>query len=430
MSEKKKSKEAKKNASVKNHQKTGTVLNTNTVLVIGGGASGLMAAIMAARNGAKVTLLEHNDKNGKKLNATGNGKCNFTNSEWKPSYLRGEHPEFADAALSAFTVEDTLAFFEDLGLVPLEKNGYFYPKSGQAASVTALLNQEASALGVKMKSKEHVCEIRKIKAENQNGVMDSFWQAVTEGWHYEAKSVILACGSCASSIAGADGSGYELAKALGHTIITPMPALTGLKLKEKGKVFSKWAGVRFEGKVTIVSDGQIIADAAGELQLTEYGISGIPVFQVSRYAIRSLSEEKHVTVGLDFMPDLTDTEIQCMIQKRKERAPYKNIQDLFCGWMPDKLVQALSECSDFPNNLKSLTFAVKEGMPFANAQVASGGVSTTEIDEKTMESRLQKDIYFCGELIDIDGTCGGYNLQWAWSSGAAAGRSAAGKDKL
>lgn len=400
----------------------------NTVIVIGGGASGLMAAIMAARAGAKVTLLEQNEKNGKKINATGNGKCNFTNRYWDDTVIRGEDPSFAQSALAQFTVKDTIDFFESLGMMVIDKNGYFYPRSGQASSVTELLTTEAKSCGVKMKTREFVKEIRKIDPKSSEPNQKQSWQVLTEGWHYEADCIILACGSCASSVSGSNDSGYTLAKSLKHTIITPVPALTGLRLKDPGKFFSKWAGVRCEGKISLYISDCFVISQTGELQLTEYGISGIPTFQISRYATRAILDGKKTEVVLDFMPDLSMEEWNSLFFSRKEKWPNRKEKDLFLGCFPEKLLETLSAKNTLIQTIKELRFTVKEGMPFSHAQVAAGGVSTKEVSPETMESKLQKGIYFVGELLDIDGTCGGYNLQWAWSSGAVAGIHAAGKE--
>ena len=209
------------------------------IVIVGGGAAGLMASIMAAREGGAVTVLEHNEKPGKKINATGNGKCNLTNLSRPSDAYRGTHPKFAEPALKEFSVQDTIKFFSALGIYTVNKNDYLYPHSGQASSVTEVLCMEARQLGVKIKTKEHVTKVKK-----EEGI----WKVYTPGWHYEGDAVILANGSKASQISGADGSGYDLAKKLGHRIIEPLPALTGLKCQ--GKPF-KWAGVRTEGKVTL-----------------------------------------------------------------------------------------------------------------------------------------------------------------------------------
>ena len=254
------------------------------VIVTGGGASGLMAAIAAAENGAAVTILEQNEKPGKKICATGNGKCNFTNIQVPSDAYRSENPGFEQAVLNQFPVEDTVKFFTRLGIYPVNKNGgYLYPHSGQAASVAEVLCMEARNLGVKIKTNQKVQRVFKEQ---------DIWKVQVEGWIYEGEAVILSNGSKASAISGSDGSGYELAAALGHRLIEPLPALTALKCRNTG--FSGWAGVRTEGRITLLVDGKKVTEETGELQLTDYGVSGIPVFQVSRYGIRALKQGKNV----------------------------------------------------------------------------------------------------------------------------------------
>lgn len=258
------------------------------VIVTGGGASGLMAAIAAAENGAAVTILEQNEKPGKKICATGNGKCNFTNIQVPSDAYRSENPGFEQAVLNQFPVEDTVKFFTRLGIYPVNKNGgYLYPHSGQAASVAEVLCMEARNLGVKIKTNQKVQRVFKEQ---------DIWKVQVEGWIYEGEAVILSNGSKASAISGSDGSGYELAAALGHRLIEPLPALTALKCKNTG--FSGWAGVRTEGRITLLVDGKKVTEETGELQLTDYGVSGIPVFQVSRYG--SLCTETGKKCDSDF----------------------------------------------------------------------------------------------------------------------------------
>ena len=235
------------------------------VIVVGGGASGLAAAIAAAENGAAVTLLEQNENPGRKICVTGNGRCNLTNRDMRPDIFRGQHPEFVEEILAQFTLEDTLAFFEKLGVAFTERNGWLYPRSNQAKCIPELLILKARALKVKIKTREHA---ESVSWENGR------WKVETSGWTYEGDKVILANGSKASQVPGSDGSGYELAANLGHHIIRPLPALTGLRCK--GNVFSAWAGVRTDAKVTLLIDGKRFVEESGEVQLTDYGISGIP----------------------------------------------------------------------------------------------------------------------------------------------------------
>lgn len=388
-----------------------------TIVVVGGGASGFMAAITAARAGAKVTILEQNNKLGKKILSTGNGRCNMTNLDQRADCYRSSFPGFAQNVLRIFSIENTMAFFKELGIFPKSRDGYIYPRSNQAASVVEALELEARRLKIKCKTQEEVVRIEKTEAG---------FSVLTKTWHYMCDSVILACGSKASVIEGSNGNGYQLAKNLGHKMVEPLPALVALK--GKGNWFSKWAGVRCDAEVTLLIDDQRCLSDAGEVQLTDYGISGIPVFQISRFASRALFEKKRVSVKIDFLPDMTKQEIIQELNRLAEHNANKKIGQLLIGLIPSKLIDVLTgECKtieQLAENIKNFSIQIKEPMDFAHAQVCTGGVACEEICSDTMESRLVPGIYFCGELIDVDGACGGYNLQWAWSSGYLAGISA------
>lgn len=392
------------------------------VCIVGGGAAGMIAAIMAARNHAAVTILEHNEKTGKKLLATGNGRCNLTNEKQEKMCYHSEHPELLWDILQNFPFEQTLDFFEKIGIYPVSKNGYFYPSSMQASSVQEVLEMEARFLKVKIKCKEHVKEI-KVSDTKEN----PRFSVVTETWQYPADAVILACGSQASEIDGADGSGYTLAKQLGLKVINPLPAL--VPLKGKGNYFSKWAGTRIYGKIYLQSQNKIVQTEEGELQLTDYGISGIPVFQLSGLAAKLLQHQHSVTLMIDFLPDVTPKELEELLLKRKELCPYKTTKELCIGLFPKKLIEVLvdkkTDLSTLAEKIKKFSMEIVGTKPFSNAQVCQGGVSLEEISPKTMECKKIPGLYLAGELLDADGICGGYNLQWAWSSGACAGKEAA-----
>ena len=392
------------------------------VCIVGGGAAGMIAAIMAARNHAAVTILEHNEKIGKKLLATGNGRCNLTNEKQEKMCYHSEHPELLWDILQNFPFEQTLDFFEKIGIYPVSKNGYFYPSSMQASSVQEVLEMEARFLKVKIKCKEHVKEI-KVSDTKEN----PRFSVVTETWQYPADAVILACGSQASEIDGADGSGYTLAKQLGLKVINPLPAL--VPLKGKGNYFSKWAGTRIYGKIYLQSQNEIVQTEEGELQLTDYGISGIPVFQLSGLAAKLLQHQHSVTLMIDFLPDVAPKELEELLLKRKELCPYKTTKELCIGLFPKKLIEVLvdknTDLSTLAEKIKKFSMEIVGTKPFSNAQVCQGGVSLEEISPKTMECKKIPGLYLAGELLDADGICGGYNLQWAWSSGACAGKEAA-----
>lgn len=406
------------------------------VFVIGAGASGLFAAITAARNGAAVTILEGMEKPGKKLLTTGNGKCNLTNTDMSdPNVYRSSNPEFVRQVLEQFNVSDTLAFFEDLGLLLKDRGGYIYPYVEQASAVLDLLLMEVKRLSIKLKCMEKVKRLYQAQGT---------WQIETAGWTYTADAVILSAGSKAAPVTGSDGSGYCLAEMAGHRIIPPLPALVPLKVK--GDWFKSLAGVRSAASLTLYVDQTPIMSETGELQWTDYGISGIVVFQLSRYAVRALSENKSVHVVVDLMPDFQTEELIHLLQNRCIRNPNRTIEESLTGILNKKIITVMLKQTKIKNTkpgntvtadeIKALAECMKNNTAgiigyrdFSQAQVCSGGVSVSEADNASLESRIAPGLFFAGEILDIDGACGGYNLQWAWSSGYAAGLHSACIDK-
>lgn len=401
------------------------------IAVIGGGASGMMAAIAAASQNAKVTIIEHQNRVGKKILATGNGHCNFTNVKQEPQFYHSENPTFPFSVYEQFTARDTIIFFKQLGIFSKNRNGYLYPHSDQAAAVLEVLRMELKRLEVEIMTETHCQEIisgkRGFLIDSSRGKL-SF------------DRVIIAAGGKAAPATGSDGSGYELAKKLGHRIIPVLPALVQLRCKEA--FYKSIAGLRMNGKVTIFTDGQMMAFDTGEIQLTGYGISGIPVFQVSHEAAKGLHQKKRVTAILDFMPEFTDQQLAEFLRDRIDYRPQKTLEEFFVGLFPKKFFELLIRLSGLPRNkpaeklsdqeigalvtlIKEFKTAIEATNSFEQAQVCSGGVDTKEINESTMESRYVKGVYFAGEILDVDGECGGYNLQWAWSSGYIAGKEAA-----
>ena len=386
------------------------------IAIIGGGASGLVAAIAAARTNpqAQILIYEKKDSAGKKILATGNGRCNLTNKDMNASYFHSDNLSVVEEVLQKFGYEDTIAFFTSLGLLTKARGNYVYPYSDQASTVLDLLKSELDRLHVKITTDVTVTGI----SPTSHG-----FTVLTDHQKQKADAVILACGGKANSRLGSDGSGYALAKELGHTMVPVVPAL--VQLKVKNHPFAKAAGVRTDAVVTAVCHGQPAASDHGELQLTAYGISGIPVFQISRYASRALEENKKVSVSLNFFPAYTETELREFLKKRQERCPWLGKQEIFTGILPEKLAKVLLKQKDPLKAAADFSLSIRDTSGFEQAQVCAGGVDTMEIHPETMESVLHKGLYFAGEIVDIDGPCGGYNLQWAWSSGAVAGRSSA-----
>ncbi|MDD3252305.1 MAG: NAD(P)/FAD-dependent oxidoreductase [Lachnospiraceae bacterium] len=405
------------------------------LIIIGGGASGLMAGITAAREGAEVTILEHMERVGKKILSTGNGRCNMTNLSLRAEHYRCTQKQFPMKVLDRFSVWDTLAFFDEIGIVTKNKNGYIYPNSEQASAVLDTLRMEAERLGIAIRLS---CQVKSIRKKGRQEFFVDTDQGMVCG-----NRLILATGSKAAPVTGSDGSGYDLAKRLGHTVITPLPAL--VQLRCEGNYYKQLAGIRCEAVIKLLCDGRTLAADQGEVQLTDYGISGIPTFQVSRFASVALAEGKAVTAELDFLPSKSMEDTRLFLKKRAAAMPERMAGDFLVGVLNRKLAGVLLKLSgialDQPvrdiakPSLEKLTMKLKQFQTrviatnsFEQAQVCCGGVDTREIRPETMESRVVPGLYLVGELLDVDGVCGGYNLQWAWSTGAVAGRSA-GRDE-
>ncbi len=317
------------------------------VIIIGAGASGLMAAAAAASKGARVALLEHKDDIGKKILATGNGRCNFTNTDMSVNKFHGSKALIKNG-LSQFNYADTIRFFKELGIPAYDNAGYIYPNSRQAASVVAAFRMD-------------------------------------------------------------------------------------------GLNFKKITGVRCDATVASVIDGQMTEQNTGELQLADYGISGIPVFQISSLMSRALDKGQRVEVIIDFLPAFSDDELNGYIKDRSiTTTDNRSLNEMLNGLLNNKLLLELihksgvspdkkgrlltdDDCKSLTRSIKHTAVSVKKPRGAEFAQVCAGGICTKEIDVRTLESKIHPGLYFCGELLDVDGICGGYNLQWAWTSGYIAG---------
>lgn len=409
------------------------------IAVIGGGASGIMAAITAAEAGAQVTLYEHM-KVGKKILSTGNGKCNLTNLNLSiKDYNTGDSSK-VKACLESFGVEESLRFFQRIGLMLRDKNGYVYPYSEQAAMVVQVLLNHVNHLGISIVQKH----VKHIGISKNSKSYHSVWLETEEGKKDFFDSIIIACGSKAAPKLGSDGSGYHLAEELGHKIIPVFPSLVQLRCKD---VFCKeLAGIRTQAGIHIFDRNQEITSEEGELQLTDYGISGIPVFQLSGMINRYLYEQKNASLKavVDFMPDTTIKQLEGYMKQRMANSPRMSLNELICGTLNQKLCKIIlkraqlkedskvgtlskEKLSEILYLFKNFSYEIVGSNGFEQAQVCCGGVDLQEVTEQ-LESKLVPNIYFAGEILDVDGRCGGYNLQWAWTSGYIAGM-AAGKIK-
>ena len=399
------------------------------IAVIGGGASGLMAGIAAARNGAEVTIYEKMNKTGKKILATGNGRCNYTNMYISMDRYHSKNISFAENTMNFFDRDKTISFFEDLGIYPyIDQSGKVYPNSLQSSSVLDVLRYEASRLKVQEVTEFEVRELRKSK--------DKF-SIIGNEKTFIADKVILCSGGKASPQLGSDGTGIEIAKSFGHKIIEPFPALVQLKLK--GKYFKRITGIRFDGAVKSFTDKSAVREEEGELLFTDYGISGPPVLQISRKVIEAMNQGQQVFISVDMFPDLTKANLYDILRDRFYKIGYKGTDDGLIGFINKKLIPVVLMEAGFENQqkecgklnkkeifklvdvLKEWKFEVTGHNTWEQAQTTAGGVALTEINPNTLESTKVKGLYFAGEVLDVDGDCGGFNLQWAWSSGYSAG---------
>ena len=402
---------------------------TTEIAIIGGGAAGFVAAITAAKSGKKVVILERKERVLKKVLVTGNGRCNMTNVKADITHYFGKNIDLIENILNSFTPKDTMEFFNELGIIcNEEERGKVYPLSGQAASIVDALRFEAEKLGIVTETEFYVRKVEKdgfkfkIYSEDKRKI--------------EANRVILATGGQSYPELGSNGSGYEIAKELGHSVTKLSPSIVQLKT-EKYQV-KGLQGIKLDTAVTAYGDNEKICTYNGELLFTDYGISGNVVFNISFV----MPLYKNVEFEIDFMKKFDYNELYDILKKRKKILGHLIMEQYFNGMINKKLGQFLAKMSGIEKLSKSVNtlnddeirnlcdvlkkyrINVLETTGFKNAQVTAGGVPLDEINTETLESKKVKGLYFAGEVLDVYGECGGYNLQWAWASGHRAGESA------
>ena len=394
--------------------------------MVGGGASGLIAAIKAAER-QEVILIEGNDKCGKKLLLTGNGKCNYWNRNICVENYNQEAKDFLNIILSKENQKEVFTFLEQLGIYPKIKDDYYYPNSNQATSIRTLLMKELERRKVTIYYQFKVEEIQK---QNNQFLIKSKDRTII------GDKVILATGSCAYPKTGSDGSSYQLASKLGHSIHPLTPALVPLVSNDKG--IKEWDGIRCDAKIFVWIENQMQKEEQGEIQLTNYGISGICTLNISSIVTRNLKANKKVMVHINFLPDL---KISCyqFLTERNQKLPNDTIEELLESVFAYPLLFVLlkkaqikkedhwsnlseKQKSQLANIIQCFPLEIVDSLSFDRSQVTSGGVPLEEINPQTMESMITPNLYLTGELLDVDGKCGGFNLAFAWISGYLAGK--------
>ncbi len=398
-----------------------------TVAVIGGGASGMMAALTAAEDkNNRVVLFERQQRTARKLLATGNGRCNLTNTQASPKNYHGEQGGFSDTVLARFTPADTLDFFHSIGLLTVEEyGGRVYPLSNSANSVADVLRFALERAGVEMRAAEPVRELKR------NG---KAYSVITDSETLNADFVIVACGGAAGAKLGGVSDGYKLLGDLGHKRTKLYPAL--VQLVTDGEYPRALKGVRADCALKLVIGDETAAESRGELQFTDNGVSGPAAFDISRAAAQS---DGNARLCIDFMRDYSLEQVENILISRCRALPNLETAQLFTGMLHNRLGRMLVKYSALPaaaplselseEQIKQAAICSKEFSlkligteGFDNAQVTAGGVKTSGFDPSTLQSWFNPGLFACGEVLDVDGDCGGYNLQWAWASGRTAGR--------
>ena len=397
-----------------------------TVVVIGGGAGGMMAALTAAENaGNRVLLLERQQRLGRKLLATGNGRCNLTNLAASPAHYHGAEAVFVRPALEAFGPEATIEFFHALGLLTVtEYGGRVYPLSNSSNSVLDVLRFALARAGVEERLG---CPARELRYNGRR------YTVVTDAETLEADALIVACGGCAGGKLGGVKDGYELLKALGHRRTALYPALVQLLTAPEYPRALK--GIRCHASLRLTAGETLLAESEGELQFTETGVSGPAVFDLSRAASVNGGGTR---LSVAFLP-FTREETLALLRARREAFPQLAAGEMLTGMLHNRLGRMLvkhagldaltplerlteRELAALTRSLLSFSLPVRGTEDFDHAQVTAGGLRTADFDPATLQSRLLPGLFACGEVLDVDGDCGGFNLQWAWSSGRLAGR--------
>ncbi|MEA1891959.1 MAG: NAD(P)/FAD-dependent oxidoreductase [Campylobacterota bacterium] len=383
------------------------------IAIIGGGASGLLCAIFCARGSCEVTIFEQNSKCAKKILVSGNGRCNITNKDLNLNNYFSQNPQFVKYALENFGFKEFEKFCNSLGLLlHVKENSKVYPLSNESKSVSSLLISHATHLGVKIQTDSKITDIKKLLS------------------NYDC--VVVATGSQAAQHLGGNSDGYEFAKELNHNIIPTYPSLVQLHLNSK--IAPKMSGVKTTAEVTLLINNKKDISCHGDILFTSYGISGFAILDISQRASISLMEYAKVDISLNLLPSFNAQKLSSHLSKLTLKMPNFSALDILVGLVPLKIAQGILKsldispttcakdlhtklCKKIANELLNWRFEVTDTHGFRHAEVSGGGVDTCELHPNTMESLKRKNLYFCGEVLDVLGKRGGYNFAWAWASG-------------
>lgn len=406
------------------------------VIVVGAGASGLLTAIVAARRGKRVLVLEKNAKVGKKLLATGNGKCNIANMRPTLERFYSQNPKFLPQMLEGYAFQSIKQFFKSIGLELIEaKEGKLFPMSLQASSVVELLAMECELLGIQIELESNV---EKITHQGNHFTVS------IQKKNLQSKKVVIATGHCSAPQLGGVLDGLSLARGFGHKVVEHFPTLVQLTSPHKESYLKRLSGVKIYSRVTLKSAHGTV-QKEGDILFTNYGISGLAILDISRSVMEGLSQNNKLTLELDLMPKMSREQLKALLRKSLVKKSPKALEVWLQGFIHKKLIQTIlatlkleqatesstvgwlasnqEHLETIVQEIKAFSFTVDGHNGYKGAEVAAGGVDTKEVDAKTMESKRQKGLYFTGEVLDMDGDRGGFNLHLAWVSALRAGES-------
>ena len=393
------------------------------IVIIGGGVSGIVSAIRSFNGRNRITILERNDKCLKKLLLTGNGRCNYFNDDTSISNYHSMREDLLDKVINSDNMSRILDFYNELGIIPKIKNGYYYPFSNQASTVRDALLFEVMKLGISIK---YNYLVEKIEHSNNKFIIND---------SIVCDKVIIATGSCSYPKTGSDGMGYDFLRKFGHNIIKPLPAL--VQLNSDFKYCRELSGIRSDVILSLYEDDEFISSSVGEVQLTDYGISGICTFNLSHFVTRGLDVGRKEVIKVNFLPFIKDNYME-WFNTYSNKHNDKNIYMLLCNILNYKLVKVILKVCSIDNetyyneldynsrsllidNLTNFKFNIVITKDFNFSQVCNGGVSLDEVNLSTFESLIVDGLYITGEVLDINGNCGGYNLICAVISGILVG---------
>lgn len=392
-------------------------MKTFSTVIIGGGASGIIAAISSKRRyNDSVLICERLSVFGKKILASGGGRCNLLNEDLNECFYNSNAREFVKAIFLKCGKKELKVFFEKLGLIVYSEKGRIFPVTNQAATVLGILEEELKKLHVEIAVN---CEITDILYGDKGFVLKA-----AGAKHIYAESVIIAAGGKAYPSLGSNGSGYFLAERLGHSIIEPAPSAVPLVVNDK--ICHILQGQKIFAKTKALINGEVVSEAEGDLLFTKYGLSGTSILDVSREISIGIARQKHeVYVSADMVPFMEQNELVLELKRRMLKK--ESFENVLTGILPNKFKNVIRylckgcNVEELAGSLKNKLFKVSGTRGWNEAEFTTGGIDIRDVNERTLESKLNKGLYFSGEILDIDGKRGGYNLAWAWASGFVAG---------